>query len=211
VFRSDRNGTIDLFEKPASGQGEDKILFKSDEAKVATGWSRDGRYIAFSSQNAKTGWDCWALPTFGDRKPLPIVARPFTELNPTFSPDTRFVAYQSNESGTQEIYVQSFPVASGKWQISSTGGSDASWRADGKELFYRSADQKLMAVEIQAGETFKAGIPQPLFPARLRSGVARNKYVAAADGQRFLLVAPLGRESLIPTTVVLNWFSELGR
>jgi Tol biopolymer transport system component/tRNA A-37 threonylcarbamoyl transferase component Bud32 len=211
VFRSDRNGIIDLFEKPASGQGEDKILFKSDEAKVATDWSRDGRYIAFSSQNAKTGWDCWALPTFGDRKPVPIVARPFAELNPMFSPDARFVAYQSNESGTQEIYVQSFPVASGKWQISSTGGSDPSWRADGKELFYRSADQKLMAVEIQAGETFKAGIPRPLFPARLRSGVARNKYVAAADGQRFLLVAPLGRESLIPTTVVLNWFSELGR
>ena len=128
-----------------------------------------------------------------------------------FSPDGRFVAYQSNESGTQEIYVQSFPVASGKWQISSTGGSDPSWRRDGKELFYRSADQKLMAVEIQDMETFKAGIPKPLFPARLRSGVARNKYVASADGQRFLLVAPLGRESLIPTTVVLNWSSELGR
>jgi hypothetical protein len=117
----------------------------------------------------------------------------------------------ANESGNAEIYVQSFPVAGGKWQISSAGGTDPSWRADGKELFYRSADQKLMAVEIQAGESFKAGIPRPLFAARVRTGTARNKYVAAADGERFLLVAPLGREALIPTTVVLNWHAGLGR
>jgi Tol biopolymer transport system component/tRNA A-37 threonylcarbamoyl transferase component Bud32 len=211
VFRSDRNGPFDLFEKPSSGQGEEKIVFKSDELKFASDWSRDGRYIAFSRQDAKTSWDCWALPTFGDRKPFPIVAGKFAELNPAFSPDTRFVAYSSNESGSSEIYVQSFPVASGKWQISNSGGNDPLWRADGKELFYRSADQKLMAVEIQAGETFKAGIPQPLFAARVRSGTARNKYLASADGKRFLLVAPLGREALIPTTVVLNWSAELGR
>jgi Tol biopolymer transport system component len=211
VFRSDRNGTFDLFEKSASGQGEEKTLLKSDEAKVPTSWSRDGRYIAFGSQNAKTSWNAWALPTFGDRKPVPIAVGPFVEVNATFSPDGRFVAYQSNESGSAEIYVQTFPVASGKWQISNSGGVDPSWRADGRELYYRSADQKLMAVEIVAGESFKAGIPQPLFPARVRTGTARNKYVPSPDGQRFLLSAPLGREALIPTTVVLNWNVELGR
>ncbi len=211
VFRSDRNGIIDLFEKSASGQGEEKTLLKTEEIKFATDWSRDGRYIAFSSQNAKTGWDSWALPTFGDKKPFPIVAGQFAELNPVFSPDTRFVAYQSDESGRSEIYVQSFPVASGKWQVSTSGGSDPSWRADGKELYYRSADQKLMAAEIPAGETFKAGIPQPLFSARVRTGTSRNKYVPSSNGERFLLVAPLGREALIPTTVVLNWSAELGR
>jgi Tol biopolymer transport system component/predicted Ser/Thr protein kinase len=212
VFRSDRNGNFDLFEKPASGQGEEKTLLKNDESKFACDWSRDGRYIAFSSRGKKTGWDSWALPTFGDRKPFPIVAGPFMEYMPVFSPDTRFVAYQSNESGRFEIYVQSFPVASGKWQVSSSGGNDPSWRADGKELYYRSADQKLMAVDIQVGERFQAGIPRPLFTARVQPGPARNKYyVASADGKRFLLVAPLGRESLIPTTVVLNWHAELGR
>ncbi len=211
VFRSDRNGTYDLFEKAASGQGEEKLLFKSDEQKFATDWSRDGKFIAFASQNPKNGWDSWALPTFGDKKPIPIVAGQFSELMPMFSPDGRFVAYQSNESGRAEIYVQSFPVASGKWQVSSAGGTDPSWRADGKEIYYRSADQKLMAVDIQAGETFKAGIPQPLFPARVQPGVARNKYLARADGQRFLFVAPLGRDALTPTTVVLNWFADLGR
>ncbi len=94
-----------------------------------------------------------------------------------FSPDARFVAYQSNESGRPEIYVQSFPVATGKWQVSSSGGTDPAWRADGKQLYYRSADQKLMAVDIQAGESFKAGIPQPLFAATVQPGIARNKYV----------------------------------
>ncbi len=211
VFRSDRNGTYDLFEKAASGQGEDKLLFKSDESKFATDWSRDGSYIAFASQNAKTGWDSWALPTFGDRKPIPIVVSPFSEVIAVFSPDARYVAYQSNESGRAEIYVQSFPVASGKWQVSSGGGTDPSWRDDGKEIYYRSADQKLMAVDVQAGETFKVGIPQPLFPARVQPGVSRNKYLASADGKRFLFVAPLGRDALTPTTVVLNWFADVGK
>jgi Tol biopolymer transport system component/predicted Ser/Thr protein kinase len=211
VFRSDRNGTPDLFEKSASGQGEEKLVFKSDEAKTPTSWSRDGRYVAFNSQNPKTGWNVWALPTFGDRKPFPIVAGPFVELHAVISPDTRFVAYQSDESGNPEIYVQTFPVASGKWQISNAGGVDPQWRSDGKALFYRSTDQKLMAVEIQAGDAFNVGLPQPLFPARVRAGTTRNKYVASRDGQRFLLTAPLGREALIPTTVVLNWNAGLGR
>jgi len=211
VFRSDRNGTPDLFEKSASGQGEETLVFKSNEAKAPTSWSRDGRYIAFSSQNPKSSWNTWALPTFGDRKPFPIVAGPFVEVNAVFSPDTRFVAYQSDESGDPEIYVQTFPVASGKWQISNAGGIDPSWRADGKALYYRSADQRLMAVEIQSGEGFNVGLPQPLFPARVRSGTTRNKYAASRDGQRFLLSAPLGREALIPTTVVLNWNAELPR
>jgi eukaryotic-like serine/threonine-protein kinase len=211
VFRSDRNGVFDLFEKPASGQGEEKVLLKDDTNKFATDWSRDGRYIAFAKQGKGTGWDSWALPTFGEKKPFPIVVGPFAENMPVFSPDTRFVAYQSNESGRAEIYVQSFPVASGKWQVSSSGGTDPSWRSDGKEIYYRSADQKLMAVDIQAGESFKAGIPRPLFAARVQPGVARNKYVPTADGERFLLVAPLGREALNPTTVVLNWNADLAR
>ncbi len=211
VFRSDREGNYNLYEKPASGQGEEKVLLKDDVSKMATDWSSDGRYIAYGRQGKETGWDCWALPTFGDRKPILIAGGPFLELFPAFSPDVRFVAYQSNESGRPEIYVQSFPVASGKWQVSSSGGTDPSWRADGKRLYYRSADQKLMAVDIQAGESFKAGIPQSLFAATVQPGIARNKYVPSSDGERFLLVAPLGREALNPTTVVLNWSADLAR
>jgi eukaryotic-like serine/threonine-protein kinase len=211
AFSSDRAGSFDLYEKAASGEGEEKLLLKNDEFKLAGDWSRDGRFIAFSSRNPKTNWDVWVLPTFGDRKPIPVVVGQFNELVPAFSSDGRYLAYQSNESGRYEIYVQSFPGPGGKWQVSTSGGADPAWRADGKELFYRAPDQKLMAVDIRIGESFQAGIPRSLYLARVQPGTARNKYLAAADGQRFLFVSPLGREAMTPTTVVLNWFAELGR
>ncbi len=211
VFTSESGETSSLVEKPATGQGEEKILLKSTEGRViATDWSRDSKYIAYSLRG-KGGWDILVLPTSGDAKPIPVARTPFNEFWPWFSPDGRFIVYQSNESGRMEIYVQTFPNASGKWQVSTAGGGDPSWRSDGKEIFYRTADQKVMAVDVQAGETFQAGIPRPLFSARVLSGAFRNRYVASADGQRFLFVAPLGRESMTPTTVVMNWWAGLER
>jgi Tol biopolymer transport system component len=212
VFQSTRNGVSDLFEKPASGQGEESLLLKSDQSKTPIDWSRDGRYIAYMTRDAKTDLDLWALPTFGDRKPIPVVVSPATEMGLVFSPDGRFVAYRSNESGANQIYVQPFPQATGKWQVSNAGGLDPSWRADGKELIYRAPDQRLMSVEIRPGQDFQVSVPRPLFVARVQvTGNARNRYATAADGQRFLLVAPPGRDTLVPTTVVLNWSAELGR
>lgn len=146
----------------------------------------------------------------GDRKPYAFLKSPFTELNPVFSPDGKFLAYQSNESGRSEIYIQSFPGPGGKWQISASGGTEPQWRGDGKELFYRAPDQSLMAVDIQAGSGITAGTPHPLFLGSFDSGLARNRYLPTADGKRFLTVTPLGREAMIPTTVVLNWYAELG-
>ncbi len=134
--------------------------------KVAHDWSRDGRYIAFQSRGKKTNWDIWVLPTFGDRKPILFLQTPFNETHPAFSPDGRWLAYQSNESGRAEIYVQNFPGPGGRWQVSTAGGVGPAWRADGKELFYAGPDQKLMAVDIQAGETFEAGVPRALFTRR---------------------------------------------
>jgi Tol biopolymer transport system component/tRNA A-37 threonylcarbamoyl transferase component Bud32 len=211
VFGSDRNGTQDLYEKSTRGQSAEKLILHTEENKSATSWTRDGRYIAFTSQNPKTNLDVWALPTFGDRKPIAISNGPFTESTAMFSPDGRHVAYVSNESGRNEIYVQTFPEAGGRWQVSTTGGVDPSWRGDGKELFYRSPDQKLLAVEIASGGDFQAGIPKPLFTATVVPGVARNRYSPSPDGQRFLFVAPLGRDALGPTSVVLNWPATLGR
>ncbi len=211
IFSSDRNGNFDLYEKPASGQGEEKLLLKNDEFKFACDWSRDGRTIVYSSQGKKTGWDIWAFPLSGESKPIPVVVGPFQEIDPVLSPDGRFVAYVSNESGRSEIYVQSFPVAKGKWQVSTAGGVDPSWRADGKEILYRGLDQKLTAVEIGGAEPFQAGIPKSLFTAHVPPGPGRNRYSASADGERFLFVAPLSRDSMNPTTVVLNWNADLGR
>ena len=201
----------DLFEKAVEGQGEEKVLLKTEELKIACDWSRDGRYIAFCSQGKETGWDIWVMPTFGDRKPSPFLKTSFSELMPVFSPDGRYLAYQSNESGRGEVYVQSFPGPGGKWQISTSGGSEAHWRADGKELYYRAPGQKLMAVDIQTGSSISVGTPQPLFQGRFDMSLARNRFLPTADGKRFLTVAPLGREAMTPTTVVLNWYAELGR
>jgi Tol biopolymer transport system component len=201
----------DLFVKPSEGLGEGKQLLKAEGLTLACDWSRDGKYIAYSSQGKDTGFDIWILPTFGDRKPIPFVKTPFGEFRPVFSPDGRFLAYQSNESGRVEIYVQSFPGPGGKWQISTAGGTEPHWRGDGKELFYRAPDQRLMAVEITAGATVTAGTPQALFPGSFDTALGREHYIPTRDGKRFLVVAPLGREALTPTTVVLNWNADLGR
>jgi Tol biopolymer transport system component len=165
VFSLDRGGQFDLYTKAAEG-GQEQPLLQSDEMKVAHDWSRDGRYIAFQSRGKKTNWDIWVLPTFGDRKPILFLQTPFNETHPAFSPDGRWLAYQSNESGRAEIYVQNFPGPGGRWQVSTAGGVGPAWRADGKELFYAGPDQKLMAVDIQAGETFEAGVPRALFTRR---------------------------------------------
>jgi Tol biopolymer transport system component len=201
----------DLVEKAADGQGAETPLVKSDELKIPSDWTRDGRYIAFASQAKDTKWDIWMLPTFGDRKPFPWLKTTYAEIWPVFSPDGRYVAYQSNESGRYEVYVQSFPGPGGKWQISSAGGTEPHWRADGKELYYRSADQKLMAVEVTTGATLEAGVAKALFPVRLETGLARNRFLPAKDGQRFLLVASPAREAMSPTTIVLNWMAGLGK
>jgi Tol biopolymer transport system component len=212
VFSSDRGGQFDLYTKAAGGGGQEQLLFKSDELKFAYDWSRDGRYIAFQSRAKKTNWDIWVLPTFGDRKPILFLQTPFNETRPAFSPDGRWLAYQSNESGRPEVYVQNFPGPGGKWQVSTAGGIEPAWRADGKELFFGALDQKLMAVDIVPGETFVVGVPRALFLASVSPNRnVRSHYLPSADGKRFLLLAPLGRESMVPTTVVVNWNAGLSR
>ena len=200
-----------LFEKAVEGQGEEKLVLKSEEVKVATDWSRDGRTLAFQSLGKETGWDIWVMPMSGDKTPVPFLKTQFGELNAVFSPAGRFLAYQSNESGRPEIYIQAFPGPGGKWQVSTAGGREPKWRADGKELYYRALDQKMMAVDIQTGSDITAGTPHALFQGHFVTGVDRDRFLPTADGKRFLTVAPLGREAMTPTTVVLNWWAELGK
>jgi hypothetical protein len=173
-----------------------------------TDWSRDGAFLLFNSQGADTAFDLWALPMTGDRKPFTIVKTKFNEGFGTFSPDGHYVAYSSNESGQSEIYVQEFPEARNKWQISTAGGSQPFWRGDGRELYYRSG-ARVIAVPLPAGDGFTAGAPAPLFEARFASVLLRAHYRPTPDGQRFLLVAPLGDEASQSATVMLNWTAAL--
>ena len=202
---------LDFFEKSSDGQGAVIPVFQSDETKFIGGFSPDGRTLVFISRGKDTSWDIWYMPMEGDRKPVPWLKSLFVEANPSFSPDGRYLAYMSMESGRADVYVQNFPGPGGKWQVSPAGGAEPRWRGDGKELFYRSGDQHLMAVGVETGGSFQAGIPKPLFPLRLETGLARAHYLPTKDGQRFLLVETPSHVTMTPTTVVLNWTAELAK
>ena len=142
-----------------------------------------------------------------DRKPIEIVKTPFEELNGQFSPDMRWVAYETNESGRFEIVVQPFPVPTRKWPVSTGGGIQPRWRADGKELYFVAPEGKLMAASITAaGATFSAETPVPLFPVALAPGLGANnqQYAVSRDG-RFLINQPVETSTAVPITLILNW------
>jgi Tol biopolymer transport system component len=213
IFSSNRDGPYNLYQKLSSGEKDEEALLKSSEAKYATSWSRDGRFLLYTVVSPRTKHDIWVLPLQGDQKPVPFLITPFDESQARFSPDGHWVAYSSYESGQSEVYVRSFsldhagtPVdAGGKWQISN-GGMYPAWRRDGRELYYRSRDGGLMAVEIATTPTFQAGPPQPL--GTLLRGLWRDiPWDPTADGRRFL--APAAKSGSEPYTVVLNWQATL--
>ncbi|MGI8785792.1 MAG: protein kinase domain-containing protein [Acidobacteriota bacterium] len=211
LFASNRR----LFQKIASGAGKDELVYKSDRFLIPTDWSRDGRFILFQSGTSTTKSDVWALPLFGDRKAYPVLQGEFDEKRGCLSPDGKWIAYTSNESGTSEIYVQSFPLTGGKWLISAKGkgGDQPAWRREGKELFYLAPDDKIMSVSVNAGSSsFDPGVPKVLFEANLSTlGDYRNHYVPSADGQRFLIYTPVQQALSPPINVVLNWTADLKR
>jgi Tol biopolymer transport system component len=202
--------TWDIYEKSLDGNGQEKVILKTDERKFPTGFSPDGKYLLYCNRGKETGWDFWVLPLSGEAKPYAFARTPFAELHPVVSPDGHWVAYQSNESGRAEVYVQTFPLPGGKRQVSTAGGSEAQWRADGKELFYRSPEQRVMSVPVEMTPEFSAGVPKPLFQGHFETSIVRTRFIPTADGSRFFVVGTLGREAITPTTVALNWFAELG-
>lgn len=204
-------GRPDLFYKISSGAGKDELLLKSESPKLPMDWSSDGRFILYAVFDQKTRLDLWVLPTSGDRKPFPFLQTEFDEGPAQFSPDVRWIAYSSTESGRREVYVQPFPATGAKWQVSTDGGSQPEWRRDGKELFYVADNQKLMSVEVKAGSTFEYGIPAPLFETRSGALTNRNNFVASADGKRFLVNTVIGEAASFPITVVVNWAASLAK
>ncbi|MGH9443957.1 MAG: protein kinase domain-containing protein [Thermoanaerobaculia bacterium] len=205
LYSSDRKGSPSLFEKSASGTGAEKEIWSCGETVLASDWSRDGKFAAVNRLTPKNSWDIWIVPMDGSARPFPFVASPFVDVLPTFSPDGRYVVYMSNETGRFEIYVQQFPGPGGKWQVSANGGLEPHWSADGKTIYFRSLDAKMMSASVDAGQTFTTGVPQALFETRFQPGQRRNSFVVTRDGQKFLILAPLGKDKIAPMTVVLNW------
>jgi Tol biopolymer transport system component len=207
VFGSDRDGLGNLYIKASNGATNEEVLYKSPEPKTPNDWSRDGRFLLFTTQGLKTGNDLWYLPMTGERTAKPFVQTAAQEGLGQFSPDGRFVTYVSNESSMNEIYVRSFPDGSGKWQISKGGGVDPRWRHDGKEIFYLSGT-KMMSVEVSTSPSFQPGTPKLLVEARFIQAGNYNKnnaYDISPDGKRFLATVPVGQNLSSPITVVLNW------
>ncbi len=212
VFASNRDGSVlNLYQKSSGGTGEDELLLKTAGNKVPTDWSADGRYILYEENDPNSRFpDLWVLPLSGDRKPIRFLATPFNENGATFSPDAHWIAYTSNETGRDEVYVQSFPATGAKWQISTNGGRRPRWRPDGKELFYDTQGGELWAADLTGtvpGSDFKAGTPQSLFTGLVNFG--RNNYEVLPGGRRFLV---LGQSQQTaggppPIVVVLNWKS----
>jgi eukaryotic-like serine/threonine-protein kinase len=202
-FMSQRSGGGDIYQKASSGTGADELLFSSPALKNPSSISPDGRYLLFDNLDPKTKWDVNVL-SIPDRKVTPFLHSEFDENEADFSPDGRWVAYASNESGRYEVYVQPFPGPGGKWQVSTNGGTAPLWRRDGKELFYVAPDQKLTSVAVKIGASFEPDTPKPLFEVRLRNDPSRH-YDASPDDQRFLLNMPLGDEKTPPITLIQNW------
>jgi len=211
AFGSSRGNGHGIYLKDASGAGSVEQIVKSDVTISPKSWSRDGRWLICDQNNKETNWDVVAVRMSGKErgKIVPFVHSKFNEVRPSFSPDGRWVVYESWESGRAEIYVKPFPEPGGKWQISANGGSEPWWSADGKEIFYLSATSKLVAVPVETGTTFSAGTPKPLFDTHLLSGLFRNRWVPTPDGKRFLMMEPGSAALSQPMTVVLNWTEAL--
>jgi len=211
AFGSDRSGRSGLFVKDASGAGEEQLLLAADEALAPCDWSNDGRVVALVRLGADTGWDIWALPMDGSGDAFPVVVTPFLDSRPRFSPDGRWIAYESDESGRSEIYVRQFPGPGGRWQVSTSGGSEPWWSADGREIFYIDGDENLVSVAVRAADVFTADLPEVLFEARVTQRIQRGHYLVASDGERFLTVSPVESQTIPPMTVVLNWDAALSK
>jgi serine/threonine protein kinase len=221
VFASNRDGGVhNLYQQPVSEAREEEPLAISKEDKVPTSWSADGRFVLFTARNAATNTDLWVLPMELGRKPVPFLKTGSGEFDGHFSPDGRWVAYVSDEEGSNEIYVRRFlsvngtiaPQSGSKWRISGEGGTAPRWSRDGRVLYFRSMDGKVMAADIVPGPTFSAGSPRLVFPAApvFQMGgypLASLHWDVASDGKRFLLVAPGTEGSRTSFDVILDWTS----
>jgi eukaryotic-like serine/threonine-protein kinase len=206
AYASEHGKGLDIYQRPANQSAPEQPLLTLDAPPIMfpADWSPDGRYLAYYRTDPQRRNDVWVLPLFGDRKPYALIQTEFNEWQPQFSPDGKWIAYVSDESGMSQVYVQAFPMQSGKVPVSIGGGMQPRWRRDGKELFYLAPDRKLMAVTVKSSTTFEVDSPRPLFQTMLDPTTFRQAYEVSADGNRFLMNTPIETASQ-PLTVVLNW------
>jgi serine/threonine-protein kinase len=212
LFGSNRAGVYNIFSQPADGSGTPEQL-TTGAYRIPTSVSSDGKTIVFRQNSDTTGRDIGMVRLESEAEPEMLLQTPFNEHSGMLSPDDRWLAYVSNESGREEIYVTPFPGPGGKWQVSAEGGTEPLWSRDGRELFYRSGE-KMMAVSISSGQELTPGKPTLLFEGRYQTGLVGgdtgSNYDVAADG-RFVMIRAEEGSGPTQINVVLNWFEELKR
>jgi Tol biopolymer transport system component len=212
VFSSDG----DWYQKRSDNGGSEEMVLKSEEAeklanqqKLASDWSRDGRFISYDEGFPNR--DIWVLPLFGDHKPTSSLKTQFSESHGKFSPDGKWMAYVSDESGKSEVYVQPFSGSGSKVKVSSEGGEWPVWRRDGRELFFLNGDT-LMSATVGVTASLEVGSPKPLFQVQIINDPAhrhRGRYAASSDGQRFLVLIKVADPKPVAINVVYNWTAAL--
>ena len=210
AFGSDPGPGPKLWVKNASGTGTEEVLV--DGRAFPMDWSHDGRHLLYMTGGGATRLDMWVYDV--ERKTsAPLLNSPFNESRARFSPDGKWIAYVSDETSADQVYVRSFPDGATKLRISTAGGTQPEWRRDGKELFFLAPDSTLMAVEVhENGDSLAVGSPQALFVTNAEPDrVIRNNYTVSADGQRFLVMSPLVSPGASPLVGVLNWMAGLSR
>jgi Tol biopolymer transport system component len=213
VFNSNRKGNYSVFQKPADGAGGAEFIQEIEGGDLyCTSWSPDGQHLVCLGldPNGRTGFDIYLLSLLKDAELTPLIQSRFTENWPKLSPDGRWLAYTSDESGVVEVYVRPFPLRGGKWQVSTSGGARPRWGPDGKELFYLDPENTLTVARLEPGErSLRVGKVEPLFQANF-SQVLGWPYDIAPDGQRFLASVSGEQAMGSPITVVVNWTADLG-
>jgi Tol biopolymer transport system component len=212
AYCSNRAGDFRVLICSAGGEGGlDSVAHATEGSDGPVSWSPDGRTL-MATRFEGSDWNLLAFPAQGGGKPAPFVHTPSIERWAQFSPDGRWVAYTSNESGRNELYVTGYPGPTGKWQISTAGGSEGFWRGDGKELIFRAPDGTIMAAPIQTGAALEVGTPVPLFKVTLGTGgFSRNRWAPTLDGQRFLVNTPVANGGGGRFIVVTHWVADLAR
>jgi Tol biopolymer transport system component len=213
AFSSSQKGAQTLHVKAADGTRDEQLLLDAGADITPNDWSPDGNYLLYTTSDPKTNLDLWML-SLADRKTKPFLKTRAREGQAQISPDGRFVAYSSDDSGISEIWVRTFPDGGGPWQVSRGGGVEPRWRRDGKELFYRGLNQAMTAVDIKTNGVFQAGTPHVLFVASFAGagGANRNpRWAPAPDGKKFVAVITDQLDELAPLTVEMNWQRELRR
>jgi eukaryotic-like serine/threonine-protein kinase len=204
----------DIYIRRAGSAEPAEPLVKSSLVKHPNDWSADGKYVIYDEHTATARQDLWIVPMEGSHTPIPFLTSPADETSAAFSPDGKWIAYSSDESGRRDVYVRGFapdrnPAAAvGQWTISVNGGDKPRWSRDGKELFYIATDGKMMAVPIKGGLAFEPGVPIPLFDTRATGFMP---YDVAPDGRFLINTMPADATSRSSITVVVNWFASLDK